>query len=163
MVLPQWVLKCGKLVKILTRNCRVEFKRRNLLKVLHLYLVWAGPHSNIERRRSRKIPIMQKESIQNVLHSHLLRNKFVFLPAHFVLQKWLRKAHELVVIAMAECVLAIKSTAPAPCYHQKQARWLNFLPLSYNPAKGCSQNVFWKKIQGCKSQYRSWTGYYGWQ
>lgn len=23
---------------------------------------------------------------------------------------------------MAECVLAIKSTAPAPCYHQKQAQ-----------------------------------------
>lgn len=60
--------------------------------------------TTFKTKKKKKNPNQAKGSIQR----RLLRNTFVFLPAHFVPQIWLREAHELVVIAMTECVLAIK-------------------------------------------------------
>lgn len=59
-----------------------------------------GPHSNIEKRLTRKIPIKQQKSIPRLLYSHLLKNKFA---SHFVLEKQQKKKKKKVSRTGGNC------------------------------------------------------------
>lgn len=81
-----------------------------------------GPHSDIEKRLARKIPIKQQKSIPRLLYGHLLKNKFA---SHFVLQKQQQKkmSQELVVIVMTEG-LHIRKVQHLPHFPMMSTQWL---------------------------------------
>lgn len=79
MVYPQRVWECGNQFNILTSNSGVKFESGVFCKLVHLSCVRrAGPHSDTEKRLTRKIPIKrQKKRVRS-----FAEKQFASVPAH---------------------------------------------------------------------------------